>query len=275
MNFRELHEADYPDFSDQAEKTLSKVGALAKGAFQKFKAAKDKAEAGVKGDVQQAAKDAEAAKAQADKDAAATTKAGLLAKAGPKTAPITVAGIILDRTPEEGDLPELDDLDAEHFVYVQNATDHLQQRFDKFIKNLAKVMRTAQFINAMDRKEVPERLGDQDDRTVEASETMLMQNKFGERNAWMLALTNDDPNVGAKALLSVIGKISAQHGKLNQAQAKKVYADGLNLINVLGAQRQVIELRLGLFKAALDQLSKKPAMNEALLRRVGRLAKRL
>lgn len=273
MNFRELQEDT--NFADQAEQTLNKVGALAKGAFSKFKAAKDKAEAGITADSKQAAKDAEEAKNQADKDAAATKKAGLLSKAGPKTAPITVAGIVLDRTPEEGDLPELDDVDAEHFVYVQNATDQLQQRFDKFSKNLAKTLRTAQFINASDRKEVPDRLADQSDSMVERSETMLMQNKFGERNAWMLALTNDDPNVGAKALLTVLGKISAQHSKLNQAQAKKVYADGLNLINVLGAQRQVIEMRLNLFKTALDQLSRKPSMNEALLRRVGRLAKHL
>lgn len=271
MNFRELHEDGIVNFADRAEQSLNSVGTLAKSAFGKFKSAKHKAETDIKADQKKAADDQEKAK----KDAAKTAKDQLTLKAGPKAAPITVAGILLDRTPEEGDLPEFEDLDAEHFAYIQHAADQVGQRFDKFTKILAKTFRTAPFINAMDRKEVADRLADQPDRIVDSAEGMLMQDKYGERNAWMLALTNDDHEAGAKALVSVIGKISAHHGKLNQAQSQKVYADGLNLVNLIGAQRQVIEMRIGLLKAALEHLSKKPAMSEALLKRVGRLSKRL
>ena len=270
MNFRELQEAEVVNFADRAEQTLNRVGAFAKTAFGKFKSAKDKAAADIEADVEAA--DAHAEKTSAD--TAKSQKSQLLAKAGPKTAHITLARLILDRTPEEGDLPELEDLDAEHFQYVKQGAEQIQHRLEKFTKNLTKVMREAPFINAQDRKEVPDRLGDQDDRIVEAAENMLMQDKYGEQSAWMQALTNDDPNVGAKALMSVLGRISASHGKLNQAQAKKVYAEGLNIINVVGAQRQIIEMRVGLMKAALEQMSKK-SISEALLKRIGNLSKRL
>ena len=102
-----------------------------------------------------------------------------------------------------------------------------------------------------------------------------MQNKNGERNAWMLALTNDDPEVGAKALVKLIGTISARNEKMNQAQTRKVLASGLNLINLVGAQRQVIEMRIGLMRSALAHLSKKPVMSESLLKRVRTLSKKL
>ena len=104
---------------------------------------------------------------------------------------------------------------------------------------------------------------------------MLMQNKYGERDAWMKALLGDDPEEGAKALINVIGRISADHAKKNLAQNKKVYAEGLNLINLVGAWRQIVEMRIGLFRDALNELSKRPVMGEALLKRVGKLAKRL
>lgn len=290
MNFRELNEAgDIPNFADQAEQTFNKIRSSASAASAKFKAAKAKADSDIKSDAQKAlaaqkekeaadlaakkAKDDEAAEAKKKADIEA--KGSLAAKAGPKAAPVTLAGILLDRTPEEGDLPELEDLDAEHFTHVQNALEQIAQRFDKFSKSLAKHFRTAPYINAMDRSEVPERLADQSERVVEAAETMLMQNKNGERNAWMLALTNDDPEVGAKALVKLIGTISARNEKMNQAQTRKVLASGLNLINLVGAQRQVIEMRIGLMRSALAHLSKKPVMSESLLKRVRTLSKKL
>lgn len=272
MNFRELNEnGEVVNFADQAEQTLNKVGALAKSAYGKFKSAKDKAVSDIKQDQKQAEADAKAKSAEDTKN----KKDAMAAKASTKSAPITVAGILLDRTPEETDLPEFDDLDAEHFQNVQTALEQTQLRFEKFNKQFVRVMKAAPFINAADRNNVPERLGDQEGKLLESAETMLMQDKFGERNAWMLALTKDDPSLGSKALINMIGEINKRHEKLNQAQDQKVYATGLNLINVLGAQRQIIEMRIGLLRAALDKLSQKPAMTEALLKRVKKLSKRL
>jgi len=272
MNFRELQEDGRIDnFATGARETLRDVGGLAKSALGKFKTAKlqvkaDAEEARQKQEKDDAAKAAEVEKQKKDQ---------LLMKAGPKTAATTAAGLILDRTPEADDLPELDDLDAEHFNYLLDATDQLSKRVNAFSKILTKTFRAAPFINARDRKEVHDRLSDQDDRTVEAAEAMLMQNKYGERDAWMKALLSDDLEEGAKALVNVIGKISTDHAKKNQAQNKKVYAEGLNLIILIGAWRQIVEMRIGLFRQALDELSKKPVMSESLLKRVGKLAKRL
>ena len=287
MNFRELNEAvEIPNFADQAGQTFSKIRAAASAAHSKFASAARKA----KGDIEaenetarqekeKAEQDAKAAKDKEDmenkKRAEQDARGNLAAKASPQAAPITLAGLILDRTPEEGDLPELEDLDAEHFNNVQNALEQLAHRFEKFNKSLAKHFRTASYINAMDRSEVSDRLSDQTDKVVEAAETMLMQNKNGERNAWMLALTNENPDIGAKALVKMIGTISTRNEKINQGQSRKILASGLNLINVVGAQRQVIEMRIALMRTALAHLSKKPVMGEALLKRVRKLSKKL
>jgi len=269
MNFRELSE-DGPieNFADRAEHTLKGVGDLAKGALRKIKDAKDQEHAEVKSATEKKEKEDTVA---AEKN----KKAQALKKAGPRTAAATVAHIILDRTPEAEDMPELEDLDVENFAHLQNAVDQISSRFRKFVKVLTKNFRTAPYINAIDRKEVPERLGDQNDRVVESAETMLMQDKFGERDAWMKALLDDDTEVGGKALVNMIGRISDQHSKMNQAQNKKVYADGLNLLNLIGAQRQIIEMRIELMRTAVDQLADRPAMNEALFKRVRKLAKKL
>jgi hypothetical protein len=274
MNFRELHE-DVGNFADQAETTLNNVGKLAKSAFGKFKDAHKKASQELDQESKAAALQKEKDEKAAAKQAELDRKTSLKAKAGPRSAPVTVAGIVLDRTPEAEDLPELEDLDAEHFAYVQNALDQVTMRFNKFSKALVKTFRTATYVNASDRNEIPDRLADQSDRMLDSGETMLMKNQYGERDAWMKALLNDDPEVGAKALVNMIGALSADHTRKNAAQNKKVYAEGLNLINLVGAQRQIIELRLNLMRDALDKLSQKPAMNEALLRRVSALKKRL
>ena len=277
MNFRELNEDAHvhiDNFATGARETLKDLGGLAKNALGKFKTAKQQVQADNKAaakkqkreDAKNAANTAEADKQKKDQ---------LLMKAGPKTAATTAAGLILDRTPEAQDLPELEDLDAQHFSYLLDATDQLEKRLSTFSKGLTRAFRTAQFINANDRKEVHERLGDQDDRIVEAAEGMLMQDKYGERDAWMKALLSEDPEEGYKALMNLIGRISAANAKKNAAQNKKVYAEGLNLVNLIGAWRQIIEMRIGLFRQALDELSKKPVMSESLLKRVGKLAKRL
>lgn len=278
MNFRELQEdVTIDDGSEAAKRVFGGAADAAKRAFQKFKDARQKA----KDDIDAEIKDREEKPAETD-DASKKNgendekrKAKLLSVAGPKTSIITAAGLILDRTPDAQDLPELDDLDAEHFNFMLQAADQLTKRFTVFSKGLIKTFRTAPFIDASDRAEIADRLGDQEDKVVDIAEAMLMQNKYGERDAWMKALLSDDLEEGAKALVNVIGKISTAHAKKNQAQNKKVYAEGLNLVNLIGAWRQIIEMRIGLFRQALDELSKKPAMSESLLKRVGKLAKRL
>ena len=196
--------------------------------------------------------------------------------------PQMVAAIVLGRTPDVNDLPELEGLGAEKFNSIQNTTDQMQSRFEKFGKRLAITLAKSDLVTAQERDQVADRLGDQKDNVVESAETMLMQNKNGEQEAWTIALTNDDGDVAAKSLIALVREISDINQKKNmasmtQSAGKKILPEGLNLLNMIGAQRQVIEMRLGLLKAALVQMegsAVKPMTTEQL-RRIRALAKRL
>jgi hypothetical protein len=276
VRFKDLNESDgIRSFADQAEGTLKGIGALAKRAFDKFATAHD----------------AKAAAIVAAKKAAT-------AKAKPKTGPVKtvpdghgkqvlptelVSFLVLDRTPDENDLPEIETLGPEEFNAVQQAVDKVQSRFEKFSKALPSAIADSGLIQANEKSEIADRLGDQNNRIVDSAETMLMADKYHEQAAWNSALDNDDAAIGGRALVKLLSTVSDAHVRLNlglmsQKNKTKSYAEGLNLVNMLGGQRQVIELRISLLKAALAKMVNKPVqpgITTEQLRRLGELSKLL
>jgi hypothetical protein len=289
MNLRQLNEAGgegVTNFADQAEQTLGKVGQLAKTAFNRFQASKARAKA----DIKKAENDEAAAKAKSDKDKAAAVKTQLSMKAGPKAAPVTVAGIVLDFAalddPEgvgidPAALSELDDLDAEHFAYIQNALDDVQARFGRLEKIFPKLIKSATFVpHSATERDISDRLYDHTPKNLASARKLLADDAFGERSAWMSALLDDDQaNTVAKAMHGVVGRMFTEFERRNQGQAKKVWPMGMNILIYIGGQRQIIEERLQQLRIALGKLSQKTVsdgqVSEALLKRVRRLSKRL
>ncbi len=276
MKLKTLHEVGkYSDFADEAEDTLNKIKKLAGAAFQTFKTAKAKADTDIRADAAKAKAALDSSdKDQPQSDATPPAKAKLNFS-DPKTAEITVAGIILDRTPEADDLPEFDSADAKEIEQLRSSVEKIFSRFEKFEKELLKAFKNANFISADDKAEVVDRLGDQQDKILDAAETALMQNRHGERDAWMASLLKDDSDLGTRALVKMIADISKKNEIKNLTQSKKYFATGLNLVNLIGGQRQTIGMRISLMRDALEQLSNRPAITEELLKRVGKLAKKL
>jgi len=173
--------------------------------------------------------------------------------ASTKNAPFLIAHIILDRTPDEHDLPEFDYLNAEEFENLQIALHNISAKFQKFNSALSKAILASDLVNALDKKYVLDRLNDENPKVADAAETMLMQNKNGEKVAWETALLCKNPNEGTKALLELVKKISDANAKKNEINPNKVLATGLMLLNVLGAQRQILDIRLDLMKTVLEK----------------------
>lgn len=286
MNFRELNEAEGEvgsAFLSGHKELMNNIGTKASAALSKFKSAAKKAEQDVLADRENAKVAAEKEAEEKEKADKAAKRGSMAAIAGPRSAPITVAGMVIDRAgspntdwDESDDLPELDGLDAEHFAYVQNAADQLATRLDKFTKIFARSIKAnAGFLGGNEMGKVSTALESFDEADIQSAKKLLRDNKYGERDAWMLVLTKDDANIGAKALVKMIARLHHANAAKNDASGmKKVYATGLKLLELLGAQRQAIDDRLVQFRGTLDQVSQKP-VSEALLKRVGRLAKRL
>ncbi len=282
MKHQELMEVgQYSNFGDHAEETYAKIKKLAGAAYGSFKAAKVKADSDIRADAAKAKaaldsseKSVKDVKKDQEDKSASNTKPKLNFN-DPRTAEVTVAGIILDRTPSSDDLPEFDSADAKEIEQLRSSVEKIASRFEKFEKVLVKAFKASNFISHDDLTELPTRLGDQEDKILDISETTLMQNKNGERDAWMTALLKDDSDIGTRALVKMIGDISVRNERKNMTQSKKYFATGLNLVNLVGGQRQTISLRISLMRDALETLSNKPAITEELLKRVGKLAKKL
>lgn len=270
MNFRELNE-NVPNFADRAEGTLRDVGSLAKKALSGFKGAKDAAKSELGAEAQAAAEAAKKAEAEAAKTPKVTD------------APTMLADIVLSRQPEENDLPELESLDAEQFNTLQLELDKMLDRLEKFTKVFLKELQTASFVRAADRNELSSRLADRSPGMIQSSDNMLAQDNNGEHGVWSAVLTSDKPELPAKDLISMIEKIQQRNSKINLSSAgqnsgtKKVLADGLNLINMAGAQQFILQKRLGMLKPMLVKLSGKSVkkITAEQLKRVGILAKLL
>lgn len=246
MNTNELFE-DGPivNFADRAEDTLKSVGDSAKRALQNFKTAHDETVQKQKTELKlQQKKEKEQQKKSQRKNEAAL--------AGPRTAQLTVSSIILDRTPDKNDLPEFEGFSSDGLSNLIDAVDSVNSRFKRGLKTLAAHFKAASYIKDYEKNEIPGRLGDQNQSTVDVAEDKLMKNRFGERDAWLHVFLDDDPETGVKALVDFIAKTSKHNAQLNATQGKKFYAEGLNLINLIGAQRQILEKRIALMKQALE-----------------------
>ena len=252
MNTRELLEDGGFDYSGRTSAGLERIGQIAASAANKFRGAHGRAVDDVQAD------NAAATKAELGADAPADDAPIPASFADLASAQITLAGIILDRTPDEDDVPELDSLPAAQFVLAKKALAVIQKRFSKFGNELEKDLKAAPFINDYERDEISDRMNDTNPKREEASEAMLMQNENGERHAWMLALTKDDVDQGTAAIVRMIGTISKRHQAKNDVgDKKKSYATGLNLVNVAGFQRQIIDTRIALLSGVLDKLENK------------------
>lgn len=286
MNLRQLNEVTIAN-GDSMDKTFDYIGQKAKAAFGKFKAAHAAAKSKAQAD--QAEKD-KADKSKADAEAAAAaadSRTKLSFKASPQTAPITIASIIVKRDPTTKNVTELDDLDAEHFNNVLNAYALVTKRFQKFKAELPKKLRTWDRVQG-DIDSIEARLeGANEKPTVVASVKVAMaKNWYGEQQAMMYALTNDDIDLVFRDLKRMIITNHEANDEENKStsgnfsQRGKDKATGMLLINKVGVMIHIIEGRLKAFKDVLDQVSQKAVvpekqLSEDLLKRAGKLAKRL
>lgn len=280
MNFRELYEDGKIDnFADDVKDVFKDVSGLARNALGKFKDAKQQVQADQKKALAKADKQAKADKSKTkdEPNKSDTTPADL--KAGPRTSEISIANIVVKKRPSPQNTHEFDDVGASHFTNLVNAVPTLQKRLDAVNAELSKKLRSASYIDDYDRDKVTDSLADQTDKPfIRASEQFLYQNKEGIADAWKDALLLDDPKRGAARMINALGDIVIAHKKKNQqaagSQKKVYYAEGLKLISMLAAQRQVLQFNLEQMAKTLDQLSQKP-VTEALLKRVGKLSKKL
>lgn len=283
MRVSDLNEADFANFADQAAQTLDKVGKFAGGAYGKLKGSADKA----KGELNaEDAKAAAAAEKQAEKDAEKAEKTSAAGKAAKQKAlgesiPQLVAKVVLDRTPDDPDIiEEFHALGAEQFNQVYAAIDKAKERLSKFPRELRKVLKSSDFLQAQHRgdNELNDMLGEQPEKGVEPAEDMLMKNLFDEQEAWTEILTSDDGPGGAQNMVSLIKAISRDFAGRNLAAtgagAKKNFPEGTGIVRIISTQRQLIAVRLGLLQGSIEQLSHKP-VTEAALRRVRRLLERM
>jgi hypothetical protein len=284
MRVSDLKEADdFADFSAQAGGVVDKFAKLAGGAYNKFKGAKDKAEAGIQGDMEKAQskaeRDAEKAAEKAEKDAEKGKGAKL--KALGETIPQLVAKVVLDRTPDDPEMiEEFHALGAEQFNQVYAAIDKSKERLSKFPRELRKVLKSSDFLQAQSRtdQELNDMLGEQPDKGMEPAEEMLMKDLYSEQDAWSQVLTSDDSAGAAQHMVGLIKAISRDFASRNQANTgagkAKSYPEGTGIVRLISTQRQLIAMRLGLLQGSIEQLSHKP-VTEAALRRVRRLLERM
>ena len=282
MNFRELYEDSKIDnFADDVKDVFKDVSGLARSAFGKFKDAKHQAQVDQKKAQTKVAKaDKQLDKGKKSKDEQPSKPdATIDLKAGPRTSEISIANIVVNRRPSAQNTHEFDDVGASNFGNLVNAVPTLQKRLDATNIELSKKLRNASYIDDYDRDKVTDGLSDQTDKPfIRASEQFLYQNKEGIADAWKDALLLDDPKRAATRMINALGNIVIAHKKKNQqavgSQKKIYYAEGLKLINMLAAQRQVLQFNLEQMAKTLDELSQKP-VSEALLKRVGKLSKKL
>jgi uncharacterized protein YjbJ (UPF0337 family) len=287
MRVSDLKEADdFADFSAQAGGVVDKFAKLAGGAYNRFKGAKEKAEAGIQGDMEKAQSNAERAAEKAERDAEKAEKdaekgRGAKQKALGETIPQLVAKVVLDRTPDDPDMiEEFHGLDAEQFNQVYAAIDKSKERLSKFPRELRKVLKSSDFLQAQSRtdQELNDMLGEQPDKGMEPAEEMLMKDLYDEQAAWSQVLTSDDAAGSAQHMAGLIKAISRDFTARNQANTgagkAKSYPEGTGIVRLISSQRQLIAMRLGLLQGSIEQLSHKP-ITEAALRRVRRLLEQM
>lgn len=290
MRFKDLNEAGFASFADQAVETVDKLTSAAGAAYGKFKGAKEKAESGIKSDISkaeaEAEKAAEKATAKAEKDAEAKAKTDTAMKVKAAAAltgniPTLVAKVVLDRTPDDPDMiEEFHALDAEDFNKVYAAIAKAQDRISKFPREMRKALKASDFLQAAHKSdnELNDMLGAQPDRGTDAAEDMLMKNMFDEQAVWAEVLTSDDAGGNAQHVISLIKAISRDFERRNLAAtgtgSKKAFPEGTGIVRIMSTQRQIIMIRLGLLKTSIDQLAEKP-VTEAAMRRVRKLLERM
>lgn len=288
MRFRELNEAGgFASFADQAVDTFDKLASTAGKAYGAFKGANAKAVGDIKSDISKAEAEAAKAKKEAEKAAAKEAKKKKPSTKELKDIPALVAKVTLDRTPDSTDIPEFDKFGAEDFNLLYDALEKAQDRISKFPRELRKTLKSSDFLQDMHKSdnELNEMLGEQSDRGIEGAEKMLMENMFDEQAAWVDVMVDDDAAGNAQRMISLIKAMSRYFDKQNDAVIStkfsksgkgksKEYPTGTGIIRLMSAQRQLIAIRLGLLKSAIDELAEKP-VTEASLIRVRKLLERM
>lgn len=283
MRVSDLQEAEFADFATQATGALDKVAKLASGAFNKFKSSKEQADSEIKGGIQRAQTAAERAAEKAAEKAERDAEKGKGAKqkALGESIPQLVAKVVLDRTPDDPDMiEEFHTLDADQFNQVYAAIDKSKERLSKFPRELRKVLKSSDFLQAQSRtdQELNDMLGEQPDKGMEPAEDMLMKDMYDEQEAWAEVLTSEDTAGAAQKMVGLIKAISRDFAARNQANTgagkAKSYPEGTGIVRLISTQRQLIAMRLGLLQGSIEQLSHKP-VTEAALRRVRKLLERM
>jgi hypothetical protein len=280
MRFKDLNEASFASFADQAVETIDKLTSTAGKAYGAFKGAKEKAESGIKSDIKAAQAEAEKEKEKAEREAE-KGKAGKNKKLV-ENIPALVAKVVLDRTPDDPDMiEEFHALGADDFNKVYTAIDKATDRIAKFPREMRKALKASDFLQAIHKSdaELNDMLGEQPDKGIDPAEEMLLKNLFDEQSVWTEVLTSDDLAGSAQHMISLIKAISRDFERRNLAGTgvaakKKSFPEGTGIVRILSTQRQIIMMRLGLLKTSIDQLAEKP-VTEAAMRRVRKLLERM
>lgn len=284
MRITDLQESgDFADFSTHVDHAADRFGKLAGGAFDRLRGAKDKADSTILNSYEKAQAKAErAAERAADKaERDASNAQSAKQKALGESIPQLVAKCVLDRTPDNPDvIEEFHALNADQFNQVYATIDKAKERLSKFPRELRKVLKSSDFLQAQNRtdQELNDMLGEQPDKGMELAEEMLMKNLYDEQDVWVQVLTSDDVSGTAQHMLGLIMAISRDFEKRNLAATgsgkAKNYPEGTGIVLLMSTQRQLIAVRLGLLQGSIEQLSHKP-VTEAALRRVRRLLERM
>jgi hypothetical protein len=279
MRFKELNESDgVPNFADQAAGSLSKIGGLAKAAFGKLTSTYSSARQEVLRQNQ-----ANAERAVLDQDVGASTATNNITTTTPPantrqvrnsrisdaSAAIIVAKIIMSRVPDSTDLPELENLNEDDISKIQNAVNDMQVRLEAFSRKIPAFIKSSELIQANEQRDIARRLGPQNQQITDAADEILARNNNGEQTAWLAALTNNNFSIGAKAIVALLRKVGIRNAALNAADMSRpngrvTRAEGLNLINMIGAHLHILDDRIRELQLALTSVSRSEITTEHL-----------
>ena len=164
-------------------------------------------------------------------------------------------------------MPEVEKKSPEEFNDMQNALNTVQATFNAFVKNLESNLKSAGLVAVKDNDTLSTRLGPQNEEFTKAATSQMRSNEYGAQEAWTAALTDPDQKVGAKKLTKMIYDISKANQAKNMAQTTKQqgrvhYYEGANLMNIIGAQRTIIQQRLTALNDLLHKMAGEPIVSD-------------
>jgi hypothetical protein len=154
---------------------------------------------------------------------------------------------------------ELKSVDIEKISQYQNAAKRVKQRLIELPKLFAAELAAGSFLQDDDKKNINELVGNQDEAELtNVEEHMLKPNQFDEIEVWTHVLTTDHPEQAGEALYHMLTVVSRAHEAKNQQMTGTANKDGVTLafgtklVQVISAERQIMDKRLTSLQALLD-----------------------